>query len=30
MFVAGSAIFNTEDYAETIANMRRQITKAVG
>ncbi len=30
MFVAGSAIFNTEDYAETIADMRRQITKAVG
>ena len=29
MFVAGSAIFNTEDYAETIAEMRRQIAKAV-
>jgi len=29
MFVAGSAIFNTEDYAETIADMRRQIAKAV-
>ena len=28
MFVAGSAIFNTDDYAKTIANMREQITKA--
>jgi len=30
MFVAGSAIFNTEDYAKTIADMREQIAKAVG
>jgi ribulose-phosphate 3-epimerase len=29
MFVAGSAIFNTDDYAETIADMRSQIAKAV-
>ncbi len=25
MFVAGSAIFNTDDYAATIAEMRRQL-----
>lgn len=30
MFVAGSAIFNTEDYAKTIADMREKIAKAVG
>jgi len=29
MFVAGSAIFNTDDYAKTITAMREQITKAV-
>jgi len=29
MFVAGSAIFNTSDYAKTIADMRAEITKAV-
>lgn len=29
MFVAGSAIFNTDDYTETIADMRSQIAKAV-
>jgi ribulose-phosphate 3-epimerase len=29
MFVAGSAIFNTDDYAKTIADMREQIAKAV-
>jgi ribulose-phosphate 3-epimerase len=28
MFVAGSAIFNTDDYAATIAAMRKQITAA--
>lgn len=28
MFVAGSAIFNTDDYAATIAGMRKQITAA--
>ncbi|PHS73157.1 MAG: ribulose-phosphate 3-epimerase [Cycloclasticus sp.] len=27
MFVAGSAIFNTDDYAKTIRDMREQITK---
>lgn len=30
MFVAGSAIFNTDDYTKTIADMRQQIAKAVG
>jgi len=25
MFVAGSAIFNTEDYAATIAEMRKEL-----
>jgi len=30
MFVAGSAIFNTDDYAKTITDMRVQIAKAVG
>jgi ribulose-phosphate 3-epimerase len=30
MFVAGSAIFNTDDYAKTITDMREQIAKAVG
>jgi ribulose-phosphate 3-epimerase len=29
MFVAGSAIFNTNDYAKTIADMRAQIAKGV-
>ena len=29
MFVAGSAIFNTDDYTKTIADMRQQIAKAV-
>ena len=29
MFVAGSAIFNTDDYAKTIAAMREKIAKAV-
>ena len=29
MFVAGSAIFNTEDYAKTITAMRAEIDKAV-
>jgi len=29
MFVAGSAIFNTNDYAKTIADMRAEIAKAV-
>jgi ribulose-phosphate 3-epimerase len=29
MFVAGSAIFNTDDYTKTINDMREQITKAV-
>jgi ribulose-phosphate 3-epimerase len=29
MFVAGSAIFNTDDYAKTIADMREQIAKAI-
>lgn len=29
MFVAGSAIFNTDDYAKTITDMREQIAKAV-
>jgi ribulose-phosphate 3-epimerase len=29
MFVAGSAIFNTNDYAKTIAAMRAQIAKGV-
>ncbi|MEO1889316.1 MAG: ribulose-phosphate 3-epimerase [Cycloclasticus sp.] len=29
MFVAGSAIFNTDDYAKTITSMRKQIAKAV-
>ncbi len=29
MFVAGSAIFNTDDYAKTIADMRVEIAKAV-
>jgi len=29
MFVAGSAIFNTNDYAKTIADMRTEIAKAV-
>ena len=28
MFVAGSAIFNSNDYAQTITDMREQITKA--
>jgi ribulose-phosphate 3-epimerase len=28
MFVAGSAIFNTDDYSATIAAMRKQITAA--
>jgi len=28
MFVAGSAIFNAQDYAATIANMRKEITAA--
>ena len=28
MFVAGSAIFNADDYAATIAEMRKQITAA--
>ncbi|MBL4743778.1 MAG: ribulose-phosphate 3-epimerase [Cycloclasticus sp.] len=28
MFVAGSAIFNTDDYAKTITDMRAQIAKA--
>ena len=28
MFVAGSAIFNTKDYAATIAAMRAEIAKA--
>ncbi|TDJ43892.1 MAG: ribulose-phosphate 3-epimerase [Gammaproteobacteria bacterium] len=30
MFVAGSAIFGSDDYAQTIADMRKQITAAVG
>ncbi|MEW4983499.1 MAG: ribulose-phosphate 3-epimerase [Cycloclasticus sp.] len=30
MFVAGSAIFNTDDYAKTISDMREQIAKALG
>lgn len=30
MFVAGSAIFNTNDYAKTITDMREQIAKATG
>ncbi|ORU94438.1 MAG: ribulose-phosphate 3-epimerase [Cycloclasticus sp. symbiont of Bathymodiolus heckerae] len=30
MFVAGSAIFNTDDYAKTITDMRAEIAKAVG
>jgi len=30
MFVAGSAIFNTDDYAKTIADMRAEIAKAIG
>ncbi|ORU91490.1 MAG: ribulose-phosphate 3-epimerase [Cycloclasticus sp. symbiont of Poecilosclerida sp. N] len=30
MFVAGSAIFNTNDYAKTITDMREQIAKAIG
>jgi len=29
MFVAGSAIFNTDDYAQAIASMHEQIAKAV-
>jgi len=29
MFVAGSAIFNTDDYAKTINDMREQISKAL-
>lgn len=29
-FVAGSAIFNTEDYAATIAQMRAELAKAAG
>jgi ribulose-phosphate 3-epimerase len=29
MFVAGSAIFNTDDYAKTITDMREKIAKAV-
>ncbi|MGB2131310.1 MAG: ribulose-phosphate 3-epimerase [Marinobacterium sp.] len=29
-FVAGSAIFNTDDYAATIAQMRAELAKAVG
>jgi len=29
MFVAGSAIFNTDDYAKSITDMREQIAKAV-
>ena len=29
MFVAGSAIFNTDDYTKTINDMREQITKAL-
>jgi ribulose-phosphate 3-epimerase len=28
-FVAGSAIFNTKDYAKTIAEMRAQLAKVV-
>ncbi|MEY8204165.1 MAG: ribulose-phosphate 3-epimerase, partial [Bermanella sp.] len=28
MFVAGSAIFNSNDYAQTIAEMRAQIAQA--
>ena len=27
MFVAGSAIFNTDDYAETIRTMRSELAK---
>jgi ribulose-phosphate 3-epimerase len=30
MFVAGSAIFKTDNYAQTIIAMREQIAKAVG
>ena len=30
MFVSGSAIFNTDNYAQTIADMREQIAQAVG
>jgi ribulose-phosphate 3-epimerase len=30
MFVAGSAIFNTDDYAKTIRDMRAQISQALG
>ncbi|MGD9860552.1 MAG: ribulose-phosphate 3-epimerase, partial [Marinobacterium sp.] len=29
-FVAGSAIFNTDDYAATIAQMRDELAKVAG